>query len=71
MRKGDGESCNADLRPGAGGFHCGDLWRPEYKQSTLERKEMPEQKHEPFKGIQKSAESKFEHNIVLSNTYPE
>lgn len=25
MRKGDGESCNADLRPGAGGFHCGDF----------------------------------------------
>ena len=38
MRKGEAESCNTDLRQGEGGFHCGDLWRPEYSQRSLERK---------------------------------
>ena len=53
MRKGEAESCNTDLRQGEGGFHCGDLWRPEYSQRSLERKkrgrkEMPKQRHKPF-----------------------
>lgn len=73
MRKGEAESCNTDLRPGEGGFHCGNLWGTKMQAEYIGKKgqRCQNQRHELFRGVQKSAERKWEYIIILPNVYPE